>query len=57
MHLLATGQELLRHPDEHVYRLGALALPAEATVASARDAGATELFVARVCSRWKRVSR
>ncbi len=50
VHLLATSQELLRHPDEHVYRLGALALPAEATVASARDAGATELFVARVQS-------
>jgi predicted ATPase/DNA-binding winged helix-turn-helix (wHTH) protein len=50
VHVLATSQELLRHPDEHVYRLGALALPAEPTVASARNAGATELFVARVQS-------
>ena len=50
VHLLITSQELLRHPDEHVYRLGALALPADATVASAREAGATELFVARVQS-------
>ena len=50
VHVLATSQELLRHPDEHVYRLGGLALPAEASVASARDAGATALLVARVQS-------
>ncbi len=48
VHVLATSQELLRHPDEHVYRLGALALPAEVTVARAREAGAVELFAARV---------
>ncbi len=48
VHLLLSSQELLRHPDEHVYRLGALAVPSDATVASAREAGATELFVARV---------
>ena len=48
MHIVATSQELLRHPDEHVYRLGTLALPDEATVSSAREAGAVELFVARV---------
>ena len=36
---------MLRHPDEHVYRLGALALPAEATVALSR-CRATQLFVA-----------
>ena len=48
VHVLVTSQELLRHPDEHVYRIGPLALPAEATAASARSAGATELFVARV---------
>jgi predicted ATPase/class 3 adenylate cyclase len=47
VHILATSQELLRHPDEHVYRLGALALPAEATVSGAREAGAVELFVVR----------
>ena len=46
--ILATSQELLRHPDEHVYRLGALALPAEVTAARAREAGAIELFTARV---------
>ena len=50
VHVLVTSQELLRHPDEHVYRLGPLALPVEPTVASAREAGATELFVARVQS-------
>jgi predicted ATPase/DNA-binding winged helix-turn-helix (wHTH) protein len=48
VHVLATSQELLRHPDEHVYRLGALALPAEITAARAREAGAIELFAARV---------
>ena len=48
VHVLATSQELLRHPDEHVYRLGALALPAQATTARAREAGAIELFAARV---------
>jgi predicted ATPase/DNA-binding winged helix-turn-helix (wHTH) protein len=48
VHVLATSQELLRHPDEHVYRLGALALPVEATAARAREAGAIELFAARV---------
>ena len=48
VHVLATSQELLRHPDEHVYRLGALALPAEVTAARAREAGAIELFAARV---------
>jgi predicted ATPase/class 3 adenylate cyclase len=47
VHILATSQELLRHPDEHVYRLSTLALPTEATVLSAREAGAVELFVAR----------
>jgi DNA-binding winged helix-turn-helix (wHTH) protein len=48
VHILATSQELLRHPDEHVYRLGALALPAEVTAVRAREAGAIELFTARV---------
>ncbi len=48
VHVLATSQELLRHPDEHVYRLGSLALPAEVTAARAREAGAIELFAARV---------
>jgi predicted ATPase/class 3 adenylate cyclase len=47
VHILATSQELLRHPDEHVYRLGTLALPAEPLVSTAREAGAVELFVAR----------
>jgi predicted ATPase/DNA-binding winged helix-turn-helix (wHTH) protein len=48
VHVLATSQELLRHPDEHVYRLGPLGLPAEVTAARAREAGAIELFAARV---------
>ena len=45
--LLATSQEPLRVAQEHVYRLGALALPAEAGVESARQAGAVALFEAR----------
>jgi predicted ATPase/DNA-binding winged helix-turn-helix (wHTH) protein/Flp pilus assembly protein TadD len=45
--ILATSQELLRHPDEHVYRLGPLPLPADTLISSAREAGAVELFVAR----------
>jgi pentatricopeptide repeat protein len=48
VHVLVTSQEPLRHPDEHVVRIGPLALPVEATAASAREAGATALFVARV---------
>ncbi len=46
--ILATSQELLRHPEEQVYRLGPLGLPADATLAGARDAGAVQLLVARV---------
>jgi predicted ATPase len=42
MHVLATSQELLRHPDEQVYRLGALALPTEVTTTRAREAGAVQ---------------
>ncbi len=45
--LLATSQELLKHPDEHVYRLGTLGLPAEVTTTRALEAGAVQLFVAR----------
>jgi predicted ATPase/DNA-binding winged helix-turn-helix (wHTH) protein len=45
--VMITSQELLRQPDEHVYRLGGLGVPAEMTVSSALDAGAVELFVAR----------
>ena len=46
--VLATSQELLRHPEEHVYRVGPLQLPADADPARARAAGAIQLFVARV---------
>jgi len=47
VHILITSQEVLRHVDEQVYRLSTLGLPAEATVASARAAGAVQLFTAR----------
>jgi predicted ATPase/DNA-binding winged helix-turn-helix (wHTH) protein len=47
VHILATSQEVLRHADEHRYRLEPLAVPEEATVAAARRAGAVELFMAR----------
>ena len=46
--VLATSQELLRHPEEHVYRLGPLHLPDDVDVERARAAGAVQLFVARV---------
>ena len=45
--ILVTSQEPLKDADEHVYRLGALALPSDADVSSALDAGAVQLFVAR----------
>jgi predicted ATPase len=52
IHVLATSQELLRHPDEHVYRLGPLFVPgADADVTAldkVNEAGAVQLFVARV---------
>jgi predicted ATPase/class 3 adenylate cyclase len=48
VHVLTTSQELLRGADEHVYRLGTLGLPAEVTTMQAREAGAVQLFVARV---------
>jgi predicted ATPase/DNA-binding winged helix-turn-helix (wHTH) protein len=47
VHVLATSQELLRHPDEHVYRLGPLRVPADGDPEVAQ-AGAVQLFVARV---------
>jgi predicted ATPase/DNA-binding winged helix-turn-helix (wHTH) protein len=45
--ILVTSQEPLKDADEHVYRLGALALPGDVDVSSALDAGAIQLFVAR----------
>jgi predicted ATPase len=49
VHVLVTSQELLRHADEHIYRLGSLAVPDEfAPLAGASASGAVELFVARV---------
>lgn len=50
VHLLTTSQELLRSPDEHVYRLSPLAVPGESTLERARRAGAVELFVERARS-------
>ena len=54
IHVLATSQELLRHPDEHVYRLGPLSVPGEGADAAGLDAaaatGAVQLFVARARS-------
>jgi predicted ATPase/DNA-binding winged helix-turn-helix (wHTH) protein len=45
--ILATSQETLKTGDEHVYRLGALAVPAGGDHADARDSGAVALFAAR----------
>jgi predicted ATPase/DNA-binding winged helix-turn-helix (wHTH) protein len=45
--LLATSQESLKVAQEHLYRLDALALPSDAGIDSARQAGAVALFDAR----------
>src|SRR5438552_6309675 len=45
--ILATSQETLRAADEHVYRLGPLAVPASADAQIGAPSGAVELFVAR----------
>jgi predicted ATPase/DNA-binding winged helix-turn-helix (wHTH) protein len=45
--VLVTSQETLRSADEHVYRLGALAIPAATDTATAVQSGAVELFGAR----------
>ncbi len=45
--LLVTSQEPLRLPEERVYRLGPLAVPASADAATALRHGAVALFVAR----------
>jgi len=45
--ILVTSQETLKAADEHVYRLGALAVPGVADVESALQCGAVELFGAR----------
>ena len=47
VHWLITSQEPLRLVEEHVFRLGALALPAQESLEEARRAGAVALFEAR----------
>jgi predicted ATPase/DNA-binding winged helix-turn-helix (wHTH) protein len=47
VHWLATSQEPLRLVGEQVFRLGALALPAEEALDAVRQAGAVALFEAR----------
>ena len=44
---LATSQETLKTAEEHVYRVGGLAVPVDGEAANAAHAGAVELFVAR----------
>jgi predicted ATPase/DNA-binding winged helix-turn-helix (wHTH) protein len=44
---LATSQETLKTAEEHIYRVGGLAVPADDGAANASQAGAIELFVAR----------
>ena len=45
--VLVTSQEPLKMAEEHVYRLGPLAVPSTAGRVGPRDFGAIELFVAR----------
>ncbi len=44
---LATSQETLKIAEEHIYRVGGLAVPVDNELAIAARAGAVELFVAR----------
>lgn len=44
LHLLATSQEPLKLPGEHLYRVGTLALPAEAVLPTAKASAAVRLF-------------
>ena len=44
---LVTSQETLKAAEEHIYRVGALAVPAPDGTTNAMQAGAIELFVAR----------
>lgn len=46
--ILVTSQETLKVPEERVYRVGALALPAASASDEAKRSGAVELFAARV---------
>jgi predicted ATPase/DNA-binding winged helix-turn-helix (wHTH) protein len=45
--MLVTTQETLKAADEHVYRLGSLAVPEAADLPAARQSGAVLLFAAR----------
>jgi len=45
--VLVTSQETIKATDEHVYRLGGLAIPQAADAGSASHSGAVELFEAR----------
>lgn len=45
--ILVTSQETLKTVEEHVYRVGGLAVPVDDGAANALQAGAIELFVAR----------
>lgn len=47
LRMLVTSQETLKTSDEHVYRLGALAVPTADADVAAMHGGAMELFVAR----------
>jgi predicted ATPase/DNA-binding winged helix-turn-helix (wHTH) protein len=44
---LVTSQETLKTAEEHIYRVGGLAVPVDDRAANAQHAGAVELFVAR----------
>ena len=48
LRILATSQEPLKLPDEHVYRVSPLSVPANAQVADVLDYGAVRLLVERI---------
>ncbi|MFN0183717.1 MAG: ATP-binding protein [Aquabacterium sp.] len=50
LRMLVTSQEVLRLPDEHVFRVAPLGLPLRAELAEAGASGAVQLFVARAAA-------
>ncbi len=53
LHVLVTSQELLRRPEEAVYKLGPLSLPQRLDLSEVASSGALMLLHARVRAQWR----
>ncbi|MGS0757152.1 ATP-binding protein, partial [Roseateles sp. GG27B] len=53
LHVLVTSQELLRRPEEAVYKLGPLSLPQRLDLSDVTASGALMLLQARVRAQWR----